>query len=77
MITAIMSWFIPKRWYFIGAFYALSLVGVFLWTWNWRDDVCETKALVQTVQTMEKRNEIASKRPDKSGVIKQLRSGAF
>lgn len=35
------------------------------------------KVITQTVKVMEKRNEIASKRPDSSGVIKRLREGSF
>jgi hypothetical protein len=35
------------------------------------------KIITQTVKVMEKRNEIASKRPDKFGVIKRLRDGSF
>ena len=54
MITTVAAWFLPKRWYFIGAFYAISLAGVFLWTWNWRDDACETKDLKAVVEGVEK-----------------------
>ncbi len=40
-IGAVMSWVFSRRWLIVGALYVISLGGVFLWTWNWRDDVCE------------------------------------